>query len=195
MFSLRRATYERGEGNYKGYISIHALLAESDPRNIFRMRRTYDFNPRSPCGERRDDIRTDYATDHISIHALLTESDRQTRYTGPLIRYISIHALLTESDARGFRAIHAESQFQSTLSSRRATLDRFFLGEKFLISIHALLAESDFSFIFPLARRGDFNPRSPCGERRLRKYEINKPRTFQSTLSLRRATLPCPGQR
>ena len=75
MFSLRRATYERGEGNYKGYISIHALLAESDPCNIFRMRRTYDFNPRSPCGERREDIRTDYATDHISIHALLTESD------------------------------------------------------------------------------------------------------------------------
>ena len=102
--------------------------------------------------------------------------------------------------------------FQSTLSSRRATLDRFFLGEKFLISIHALLAESDVVGIPLSSCVIDFNPRSPCGERRFlpknRTFRGHfNPRspcgerpvipsdwavtsvTFQSTLSLRRATV------
>ena len=56
---------------------------------------------------------------------------------------ISIHALLAESDVMISAQTTPQTTFQSTLSSRRATLDRFFLGEKFLISIHALLAESD----------------------------------------------------
>ena len=58
-----------------------------------------------------------------------------------------------------------------------------------LISIHALLAESDSSFCQSNSQRGHFYPRSPCGERqfvaRLYMYRSNK---FLSTLSLRRAT-------
>ena len=56
------------------HISIHALLAESDPhwaqRNIVTV---------------------------ISIHALLAESDRDTVIGDP-VTAISIHALLAESD-------------------------------------------------------------------------------------------------
>ena len=80
-----------------GQISIHALLAESDPgpksmtpdRYYFYPRspcgerrgnyggRTADddFYPRSPCGERRAEIRAEMKAEMISIHALLAESD------------------------------------------------------------------------------------------------------------------------
>ena len=50
--SLRRATMGRHEKSFRGGISIHALLAESDdirPPNLSSMS---DFYPRSPCGER-----------------------------------------------------------------------------------------------------------------------------------------------
>ena len=125
-------------------ISIHALLAESDPR-VARV-----------VGE----------GDGISIHALLAESDllsrcwrpSQTlflstlslrRATIPRCRYvapkrISIHALLAESDQPGL-CCHYGSIFLSTLSLRRAT------------------SRQRCSPSFPM----DFYPRSPCGERRL----------------------------
>ena len=35
-------------------ISIHALLAESDSELIINIRKIIDFYPRSPCGERQD---------------------------------------------------------------------------------------------------------------------------------------------
>ena len=95
--SLRRATQTRAAGSGRCAISIHALLAESDPR--YRKRAL---------------------AQSISIHALLAESDkggynvsiddfvflstlslrRATGY-GPHHRpdfWISIHALLAESD-------------------------------------------------------------------------------------------------
>ena len=122
-------------------ISIHALLAESDPG-------------RAPLSR----------VIGISIHALLAESDIVATYN-ILIWIISIHALLAESDALGAVTSPAVSnfyprspcgerpcgvivarckaQFLSTLSLRRATR---FIGASYgrtAISIHALLAESD----------------------------------------------------
>ena len=102
--------------------------------------------------------------------------------------------------------------FLSTLSLRRATFANFDGFTWWVISIHALLAESDVSssFLFRLflqflstlsLRRAttylsilfqkflNFYPRSPCGERRwLRCWQLAA-REFLSTLSLRRATL------
>ena len=103
----------------------------------------------------------------ISIHALLAESDN----AHPEIRLrdaISIHALLAESDHNVCRDFGASRQFLSTLSLRRATVRPTgdqpstpgFLSTLSLrratsklqrsidiisISIHALLAESDFA--------------------------------------------------
>ena len=80
------------------YISIHALLAESDragcstsnagtyfyPRSPCGERHMYhnttpaemqDFYPRSPCGERLCDNTYTLGITDISIHALLAESD------------------------------------------------------------------------------------------------------------------------
>ena len=84
------------------YISIHALLAESDTQtkqmeehtmkflSTLSLRRATqaktlkiaahgDFYPRSPCGERRDVIAAMTDAQSISIHALLAESDTGVR--------------------------------------------------------------------------------------------------------------------
>ena len=146
------------------------------------------FYPRSPCGERPAAMGYYAAVSQISIHALLAESDL------PLCT-----------------SYNAVSTFLSTLSLRRATQRRlcrrcltlYFYprspcGERrhdffsccfnIIISIHALLAESDPRatdprraidiFLSTLSLRratrapcaaspcsGYFYPRSPCGER------------------------------
>ena len=56
-------------------------------------------------------------------------------------------------------------QFLSTLSLRRATRLGLLGWLRVLISIHALLAESDSAPRFTPAASRNFYPRSPCGER------------------------------
>ena len=57
-----------------------------------------------------------------------------------------------------------------------------------LISIHALLAESDETFIVLPKELYNFYPRSPCGERHILCVVSVQIGGFLSTLSLRRAT-------
>ena len=57
-----------------------------------------------------------------------------------------------------------------------------------LISIHALLAESDTMHHLRCPRSRDFYPRSPCGERPIFAVRPYDAPIFLSTLSLRRAT-------
>ena len=108
-------------------------------------------------------------------------------------------------------------QFLSTLSLRRATPVRVFIITIIEISIHALLAESDFStserlfmpshYFYPRSPCGErplsktiprggyinFYPRSPCGERPPVREIIQWEGIFLSTLSLRRATVTVLG--
>ena len=129
-------------------ISIHALLAESD--------QAANGLPHAPP--------------KISIHALLAESDRRRGVSCYLDNIISIHALLAESDISIDKIPYQCQIFLSTLSLRRATCvfwtapnRLLFLStlslrratsalhnilELFPISIHALLAESDFGRAF-----------------------------------------------
>ena len=125
---------------------------------------------------------------------------------------ISIHALLAESDMRVPLNACVHFVFLSTLSLRRATLEapaRAFLfsyfyprspcGERLwadtsynlldIISIHALLAESDRSIGTLRTVSVNFYPRSPCGERPIQPTRRPENALFLSTLSLRRATL------
>ena len=109
---------------YEGHnhtISIHALLAESDCGPLMPLRMRSDFYPRSPCGERLNSAYGALDGASISIHALLAESD-------------SVNTADQEARKR---------LFLSTLSLRRATSEP------------------------PPARIGksNFYPRSPCGER------------------------------
>ena len=163
--SLRRATPVTAQGSFTAGISIHALLAESDPEKPRNTRTTSYFYPRSPCGERPQPQQRRGRRLVISIHALLAESDGgSNKHKGQALE-ISIHALLAESDDQAsasaaaakisIHALLAESDikippdvtfkdvFLSTLSLRRATLDSWVFCKISPISIHALLAESD----------------------------------------------------
>ncbi len=103
-------------------------------------------------------------------------------------------------------------QFQSTLPLRGATRLQKQSGMTIKISIHTPLAGSDSLMRFTTCRprlisihtplagsdpistrhrrhgRCDFNPHSPCGERRSDSISISTPKVFQSTLPLRGAT-------
>ena len=170
-------------------ISIHALLAESDSSNFLPPLGPPYFYPRSPCGERRCEPWPPHrTTQFLSTLSLRRATSAQAAF--PPGECISIHALLAESDAAmaamAFTAAYFYPRspcgerpssvlmalpsyiFLSTLSLRRATVDFSSNARATLISIHALLAESDMpiSTSFPIAL--NFYPRSPCGERRWR---------------------------
>ena len=86
----------------------------------------------------------------------------------------------------------AVSLFLSTLSLRRATGQNLINGIRRIISIHALLAESDTISRQTARSTPYFYPRSPCGERPLTVgVGALLSNIFLSTLSLRRATFRC----
>ena len=102
------------------YISIHALLAESDP-----------------------DQQADWWTgDSISIHALLAESDAVNAEIG-IAGLVFLSTLSLRRATHDSQGLGQTVQFLSTLSLRRATSAARQFGYFFSISIHALLAESD----------------------------------------------------
>ena len=129
---------------------------------------------------------------HISIHALLTESDlvhaiRQYK----LIKFLSTLSLRRATVLA--LGIPTSVSFLSTLSLRRATDKCCRLAACHpVISIHALLTESDWTDNNQTNSKVHFYPRSPYGERPLIVvllcHHISK---FLSTLSLRRATRCC----
>ena len=122
------------------------------------------FYPRSPYGERRVFGSGAAGTNLISIHALLTESDAPdfARLANPLNFYP--RSPYGERPAAPLARREAWP-FLSTLSLRRATTHDFTALNDILISIHALLAESDVSERELQPQTWNFYPRSPCGER------------------------------
>ena len=209
--SLRRATFYPTLEGHKIQISIHALLAESDPFSGFLVGCVDNFYPRSPCGERLLHGRNRHNVNRISIHALLAESDNLRVLDGSKSSIISIHALLAESDGKPKALKSRLCVFLSTLSLRRATYHCIWilcrqhrisihallaesdqagssLHQLQNISIHALLAESDRGKFFKRKINHHFYPRSPCGERPKVNFTIFESFAFLSTLSLRRAT-------
>ena len=177
--SLRRATLPSSCNVNTIFISIHALLAESDlsmsaPRvpiitflSTLSLRRATHFGflwpsrvrhfyPRSPCGERPGRI---WSTAFAWYFYPRSPCGERPWQRGSRITYveISIHALLAESDARRVLGFVAPD-----------------------ISIHALLAESDRArYMCPLCVK-NFYPRSPCGERLL---SLRLP-TWAATISI-----------
>ena len=130
----------------------------------------------------------------ISIHALLAESDLRV-LDGSKSSIISIHALLAESDVEKVPADVFYSAFLSTLSLRRATFTLHNILKLFPISIHALLAESDFTLhnilkLFPISIHALLAESDVFSL-----YGVFYVCIFLSTLSLRRATYLVRGQR
>ena len=162
--SSRRATAQYDLRQQSQPISIHALLAESDPRTHENRLQRGDFYPRPPRGERPGAV-LHFDSQKISIHALLAESDEWAA------KYRVLPDDFYPRPPRGERLLQTglssiSNRFLSTPSSRRATGFRGCVGHRDtdfyprpprgerhvsgsggytmdLISIHALLAESD----------------------------------------------------
>ena len=79
--------------------------------------------------------------------------------------------------------------FQSTHSLRSATNTKRKKGNNYEVSIHALLAECDYERHIRITYQKGFNPRTPCGVRRGIRNRPARFHLFQSTHSLRSATL------
>ena len=165
-------------------ISIHALLAESDisvfwtalSRPLFlstlslrRATRFFDvslnyFYPRSPCGERLNK-RCEFNGDNrfLSTLSLRRATVSVWCFCGGAFGFLSTLSLrraTADAPQDG-----PQLGFLSTLSLRRATIPDREPAAGYLISIHALLAESDPTRWAPTCRISNFYPRSPCGER------------------------------
>ena len=194
------------------YISIHALLAESDAAELTTSFFDLNFYPRSPCGERPKFLMMLQS----SIKFLSTLSLRRAtpRLSSPLWGQenfyprspcgerrskkfksccnleISIHALLAESDCAGPYTPVPISIFLSTLSLRRATRRSSFSLLSLLNFYPRSPCGERLSNVFNCSSViGYFYPRSPCGERLYHNNTRLSNHTFLSTLSLRRATI------
>ena len=132
----------------------------------------------------------------ISIHAPRAGSDPELKLLHHIAN-ISIHAPRAGSDDVCAIIHRIQYQFQSTLPVRGATI-RIVSGPLIgKISIHAPRAGSDTLTPEATIEPTDFNPRSPCGERRDAAQEHEVEMLFQSTLPVRGATKdpPCGNAR
>ena len=188
---------------------LYTLRKECDGRKTANNNHHSGFNPRTPYGVRRkpclsgatgtrfqsthslrsatQDDAGFYAGHEVSIHALLAECD-QPRRTLRRLNYgfnprTPCGVRRVQVGGKGWREV-----FQSTHSLRSATDYGQTDGMLTIVSIHALLTECDRQQ--GRRRQGchGFNPRTPYGVRRLKKWTWKNSRSFQSTHSLRSAT-------
>ena len=168
------------------------------------------FNPRTPCGVRLLFLSiVDLLFRFQSTHSLRSATIFQIPQTGQVT--VSIHALLAECDQVRKSWLNVPGQFQSTHSLRSATIGNwpgcffpqvsihallaecdFYEDAKrfaYIVSIHALLAECDSFSISTQEIPVRFNPRTPCGVRHRAGIGGSFRIQFQSTHSLRSATI------
>ena len=152
-----------------------------------------DFNPRSPHGERLSCI--PQLARNLKFQSTLPARGATTRRLFSIIfKGISIHAPRTGSDqmptirlpihltfqstlpARGATAAGFAPcrtfVFQSTLPARGATIPAYFFRQNSIISIHAPRTGSDSVSVLSVTSGVDFNPRSPHGERPVRRAPL-----------------------
>ena len=145
-----------------------------------------DFNPRSPHGERR--------LTALSRPVQPYFNPRSPHGERPLRRASSARSRSFQSTlpARGatkrFCYGHVTIQFQSTLPARGATTAPRKPSRTTCISIHAPRTGSDSRSSGRAWTAGNFNPRSPHGERPLQVTILSTTDGFQSTLPARGAT-------
>ncbi len=128
--------------------------------------RSLSFNPRTPCGVRREKPLSPVAVNGFNPR---TPCGVRRPIAVPIVTSV---------------------KFQSTHSLRSATIRNRSACFRFKVSIHALLAECDtFNFnSYRISR--SFNPRTPCGVRPSAGKMFSGRISFQSTHSLRSATAP-----
>ena len=186
--SLRRATSSSDGSSGQQEISIHALLAESDASTQQEKNNGHEFLSTLSLRRATSSPNTDIIILDISIHALLAESDLIFTARHPAIRvFLSTLSLRRATKAATMSALTILYFYPRSPCGERHWAKALFryLG---IISIHALLAESDGTLTWRTGLHLYFYPRSPCGERLGGAREEFKEKIFLSTLSLRRAT-------
>ena len=139
--SLRRATAQKGHFVAARFISIHALLAESDWAAGGQAVSAQYFYPRSPCGERHG--AADNEARSLDFYPRSPCGERQQGHeVDAFFQDFYPRSPCGERLSRS-AALCCISGFLSTLSLRRATLRGRPALWFCIISIHALLAESD----------------------------------------------------
>ena len=142
---LRGATLEALKDRAVLDISTHAPLAGRDNSACWLVSKSRDFNPRAPCGARRMAQETKARPGLISTHAPLAGRDCLRQRRTLVLVLISTHAPLAGRDSC------ANYSYASIY-----------------ISTHAPLAGRDPVICSSCRRASYFNPRAPCGARRLR---------------------------
>ena len=172
--------------------------------------RSFDFNPRSPHGERPRVTRI--SCDWGEFQSTLPARGATAVFPGRVPGLIYFNPRSPHGERPGHARQNGETKvFQSTLPARGATEDIETVQQLVRISIHAPRTGSDRtlrnlvnivnSFQSTLPARGataaasrtapaatDFNPRSPHGERRQHYDRTRYHLLFQSTLPARGAT-------
>ena len=173
-------------GTLQTPISIHALRKESDPGTLRLTKRSKNFNPHSPCGERRHQHLQRARTQDFNPHSPCGErpppwpsrhapydfnphspcGERRNAYGRPTIsKYFNPHSPCGERQEI-LSSTFEMDEFQSTLPLRGAT------------------GHTRHHPNIPCY----FNPHSPCGERPASVKKGAQNVKFQSTLPLRGAT-------
>ena len=171
-------------------VSIHALLAECDPSSLAALMFPDGFNPRTPCGVRRDTFASDVTAASFNPRTPCGVRLREASRGIPLTRFQSTHSLRSATARKiqatpgpwsfnprtpcGVRHTGREpgplsEKFQSTHSLRSATDFTGFGRADPPVSIHALLAECDPALLSLQWGLSCFNPRTPCGVRLVRR--------------------------
>ena len=147
-----------------------------------------NFNPRSPHGERLMPI--------LTLSLLGTFQSTLPAWGATRLRMNRSRAYFNFNPRSPHGERHPQSldvwhlsQFQSTLPAWGATRRSELTGNHRGISIHAPRMGSDSSLLVCLRGMGDFNPRSPHGERLADRNTGKNKNIFQSTLPAWGATI------
>ena len=133
---------------------------------VTHIKSRFHFNPRTPCGVRLRAIAADKFMPTISIHAPLAGCDEN------LLCNCENTGNFNPRTPCGVRPSISSGKtgipsFQSTHPLRGATKSEDDTEDFRQISIHAPLAGCDEAERVPCCDHADFNPRTPCGVRRI----------------------------
>ena len=131
-----------------------------------QVQRVLRFQSTLPVRGATKTVGSTIAFDVISIHAPRAGSDRLQAHALPQL-LISIHAPRAGSDLSYISIIGSRGTFQSTLPVRGATHDSNFIPSIPVFQSTLPVRGATQIFRIPVVLV-DFNPRSPCGERRKR---------------------------
>ena len=184
---MRGATLVDARDDVLALISTRAPLAGSDTPSSTASRSRFDFNPRSPCGERRRPPWFRRPTVCYFNPRSPCGERRTPSATSATAATISIRAPLAGSDLDSSSPETATFEFQSALPLRGATCCARvgIAGLRFQSALPLRGATCPF---FRYRFNGYFNPRSPCGERPSPVAKRCCSTRFQSALPLRGAT-------